>query len=150
MQRPHPPIMIAGGGKRMLSFAAREADIVSLVPQSRNGAIDFRDMTPETTAQRIEWIRQAAGARFDHLELNTVLFGVVATDQRQQAAEELAKAWGTTPEMILNSIHFLVGTIDEMVDDVQMWRARYGISYLLVIQEAMEALAPVVARLAGK
>jgi probable F420-dependent oxidoreductase len=149
LQHPHPPIMIAGGGKRLLSLAAREADIVGLVPKSNNGALDFTDLSPTVTEQRIAWIRQAAGDRFEQLELNTLLFGVVITHQRQAAAEELAQAFGATAELVLNSIHFLVGTVDQMVEDVRMWRERYGISYILVIQRFMDALAPVVARLAG-
>lgn len=150
VQKPHPPIMIAGGGKRMLALAARQADIVAIVPQSRGGKLDFMAMSPAITAQRVEWVREAAGDRLDNLEINTLLFGVVVTQHKQEAAEQLATAWDTTPEQILDSVHFLVGTVDEMIAEVQLWRARYGISYITVIQDYMDALAPVVARLAGQ
>ena len=136
LQRPHPPILIAGGGKRMLSLAAREADIVGLVMQSRGAGLDFMDSTTAATAQQVAaWVRQAAGDRVDSLELNTLLFGVVVTDQRQRAAEQLASVWGITAEQVLDSIHFLVGTVDQMIEDIRMWRERFGISYFLVLPE---------------
>jgi probable F420-dependent oxidoreductase len=148
-QRPHPPIMIAGGGKRMLSLAAREADIVGLMMQSRGPGLDFLDSSTAVTAQQVAWVQQAAGDRFDALEINTLLFGVVVTDQRQRAAEQLARAFGTTAEQVLDSVHFLVGTVDHMSEAIELWRERFGISYILVLPEYMDALAPVVARLAG-
>ena len=105
--------------------------------------------TKASTTQQVEWVRQAAGDRFDDLEINTLLLSVLITDQRQRAAEQLAEAGGTTSEQILDSMHFLVGTVDQMTEDVQRWRDRFGISYILVLPESMDALAPVVARLAG-
>eukprot|EP00919_Chromeraceae_sp_WS-2016_P043285 GHVR01103392.1.p1 GENE.GHVR01103392.1~~GHVR01103392.1.p1 ORF type:complete len:309 (-),score=20.54 GHVR01103392.1:165-1091(-) len=147
VQRPHPPIMIAGGGKRMLSLAAREADIVGLLMPAHSGALDLTAVS--SVATQIEWVRQAAGGRFDDLELNTLVVAVIVTDQRQSAAEELARDWGSTPEQILSSIHCLIGTVEQMVEDVQSWRERFGISYVLVIPELMDAFAPVVAQLAG-
>jgi probable F420-dependent oxidoreductase len=86
-QRPHPPLLIAGGGKSLLSLAAREADIVGLLMGSRDGGLDFSSGSTAATAQRVEWVRQAAGDRFADLEFNTLVFGVVLTDHRQQAAE---------------------------------------------------------------
>ena len=94
-------------------------------------------------------MRQAAGDRFDTLEINTLLFGVVVTDHRQRAAEDLARAVGLTSEQVLDSIHFLVGTVEQITEDIQMWRERLGISYITVGQGSMDAFAPVVARLAG-
>ncbi len=148
-QRPHPPFLIAGGSKRVLSLAAREADIVGLLSPSHSGAIDLTASSTASTTQQVEWVRQAAGDRFDELEINTLLFGVVVTDYRQRAAEDLARAFGLTSEQVLDSIHFLVGTVEQIVEDIQMWRERFGISYVTVIQRYMDALAPVVARLAG-
>jgi len=148
-QRPHPPLFIAGAGKRLLSMAAREADIVGLMMQSRDGGIDFSSGSAAATAERVEWVRQAAGDRYGDLELNTLVFGVVVTDHRQQVAEELARPLGLTGEQLLDTVHFLVGTVDEITEDMQMWRERFGISYITVQQQHMDALAPAVARLAG-
>ena len=94
-------------------------------------------------------MRQAAGDRFDELELNTLLLGVVVTDQRQRSAEDLARAVGLTSEQVLDSVHFLVGSVEQITEDIQRWREQFGISYITVIQEYLDTLAPVVARLAG-
>jgi probable F420-dependent oxidoreductase len=148
-QRPHPPLLIAGGGKRLLSLAAREADIVGLLMASRDGGLGFSSGSMAATAQRVEWVRQAAGDRFADVEFSTLVFGVVLTNHRQQAAEELARPLGLTGEQLLDTVHFLVGTLDQITHDLQMWRERFGISYIIVQQQHMDALAPVVGRLAG-
>jgi probable F420-dependent oxidoreductase len=148
-QRPRPPLLIAGGGKRVLSLAAREADIVGLLMPSRHGALDFTSGSTAATEERVQWVRQAAADRFDELEFNTLLFGVVITDHRQRTAEDLARPLGLTGEQLLDTVHFLVGTVDQMTEDLQMWRERFGISYIVVLPEYRDALAPAVARLAG-
>jgi probable F420-dependent oxidoreductase len=150
VQQPHPPLFIAGGSKRVLSLAAREANIVGLLTRSQGGNLDLTDCSSTATLRRIEWIREAAGERFASLELNTLVLNVTITDHRQQAADDLAQAFGLPAEHILDSIHFLIGTVDQVVEDIQMWRERFGISYIAVIREYMEALAPAVARLAGQ
>ncbi len=88
VQRPHPPIIIGGGGQRVLGIAAREADIVGVNPSLAAGYIGPEVL--ETTSadyyhQRIEWIRQAAGARFDRLELQVLTFLVQVVPDRADA-----------------------------------------------------------------
>lgn len=148
-QRPRPPLFIGGSGKRVLSLAAREADIVGLVMSTAIGQVDFSAISSAATAQQVEWVRQAAGERFASLELNTLVFHVVITDHRQSVAEQIAPDWGTTAEQMLDSVHFLIGTVDQMVETIQMWRERFGISYVTVFPHAMETFAPIVARLGG-
>ena len=157
MQRPHPPILIGGGSRRMLSIAAREADIVSVNVQSTaEGALNLRSFTAEATDQKIELIRQAAGERFEALELNVLVLAIRITDDRQAAAVELASEWDLDLEKIsiaelLESPHFLFGSEEEIVEELQRRRARYGISYFTIFgEEYIEAFAPVVASLAGK
>jgi probable F420-dependent oxidoreductase len=149
VQRPHPPIFIAGGSRRVLSLAAREADSVGLIARSHGGALDMTDCSSAATLQRIEWLRAAAGERFADLELNTLVLHVAITDHRQQAADELSRTLGIPAEQLLDSIHFLIGTVEEIVETIQQWRARFGVTYIVVIREFMETLAPVVSRLAG-
>jgi probable F420-dependent oxidoreductase len=149
IQDPHPPILVAGGGQRILSLAAREGDIIGLLMRSKGPSLDFTDGSVAMTAQRVEWVRQAAGDRFDALEFNTLVFDVVVTDHRHEAAEQIGKQWGVTGEQVLDTVHFLVGTIDQITEEVQMWRERLGISYITVMPDCMETFAPVVARLAG-
>jgi probable F420-dependent oxidoreductase len=162
----HVPLVLGGGGKRILGLAAREADIVSIDPiGTADGKKDFSTISAEAVAQQIGWIRDAAGERFDTLELH-MLYGLVSvTDDRRQAAEQIiaflnnappifVNAIGKSVEEVLASPRCLIGSIDQIIADIQMRRERYGISYITVLEfpgmpSRIEALAPVVARLAG-
>jgi len=151
VQQPHPPIMIGGGSKRILSVAAREADIVGITTRALpDGSKDTTDMTVESTARKVGWIRDAAGDRFDNVEISMVVSHVIVTDDRQGQAERLAGELGLQPTEVLASPLTLIGTIDEMADDLQTCRDRLGLSYIVVQEGNMDALAPVVARLAGQ
>lgn len=152
VQRPHPPILIGGGGRRILSLAAREADIVGLNFNLHGGRIDASvgpDGTAEHTAEKIGWIRDAAGDRFDDLELQVRIHLAMVTDDRVGLAEQLAPALGLTPEAGLASPHSLAGTVEQIVDDLVEQRERFGISSIGISMSAMDEMAPVVARLAG-
>lgn len=150
VQHPHPPIMIGGGSKRILSIAAREANIVSITTRALpDGTKDFPDMTAAATQRKIDWVREAAGDRLPGIELNVMTSNVVVTDDRQAAAERLAGTFGISPAEVLDSPIALIGTVDEIVDQVQERRERYGFSYITIRSESMDDLAPVVARLAG-
>lgn len=149
VQRPYPPFFIGGGSRRILSFAGREADIVGLTPPSFGGGIDWSDVGSASTARQIEWVRQAAGDRFSALELNTLVFKVVITDHPRQAAEQIAVSLDVTPEQVLESIQFLVGTVEGICEEILMWRERFGISYVVVFEGDSDAFGPVVSRLAG-
>jgi probable F420-dependent oxidoreductase len=93
VQKPHPPLLLGGGSKRILSFAAREAHIVGINPKTTSeGGLDFSSITPEATNQKIAWVQEAAGPRFSDIELNYLVFPVV-TDQRRQAAEQKLREW---------------------------------------------------------
>ena len=151
VQRPHPPIVIGGGGRRTLSLAAREASIVSFVPRARpdGGGLDRADFGEAALAEKIEWVRAAAGDRFDSLELNLLIQWVVVSDRPTDAAEQLAASRGVTRDFILETPYTLIGTIDQICETVRRRRERHGISYLTVFDRDLEAFAPVVAKLAG-
>jgi probable F420-dependent oxidoreductase len=151
-QRPHPPVLIGGGGKRMLTIAGREADIVGVNPNLKAGAVGAdvaADATPEAVDRKLGWLRAAAGDRFDDLELNALVFAVVVTDDARETAENMAPLFGITPEDVLATPHTLIGTVDEICEGLQADRERWGFSYVVVQDAAMEALAPVIDRLAG-
>jgi len=116
VQRPHPPILIGGGGQRTLSLAAREASIVGLVPRARRdgGGLDRADFGEAALRQKVDWVRAAAGDRFDSLELHALIQAVVVTAQRVAAAEKLAARFGVARELVLESPYVLVGTVDEI------------------------------------
>jgi probable F420-dependent oxidoreductase len=148
-QRPHPHLYIGGGSKRMLSLAAREADCVGITARSTPKGIDWASATHEANLEKVSWIREAAGERFEQLEIGVPLFVVIPTEDRQGTAQHLAGRLGLTPEQCLSCTHILIGTVDQMVEDLLRRREDYGISSLAVIEAGIETLASVVARLSG-
>ncbi len=152
VQKPHPPVFIGGGGKKLLSLAAREADIIGIhFKAGKDGSSDPSEHSEEAVAQKISWVRQAAGERFPAIELNMLMRAVVITDQRQQAAEEYARqSKQLSIEQSLHSPYLCFGSVEQITEQLQRTREQFGISYFVVGDDYMEALAPVVARLAGQ
>ena len=153
VQKPHPPILLGGGGRRMLGLAAREADIVNVNFDLREGAVNrnlVRTGFAGATDEKLRWITDAAGDRLGRIELSVTIFLANITDDREAVAAVMAAGFGAEPEDILAMPHFLIGTVDQVVEDLQRRRERYGISYVIVPGEVDETFAPVVARLAGK
>jgi probable F420-dependent oxidoreductase len=155
VQRPHPPLLIGGAGKRVLTLAAREANIASLtVKGTAEGGLDWESISPAATAQKVAWVREAAGERWDRLELHLMAIFVTVTDEPRQAAATMIGDWDITNQLgsdeLLASPHALIGPEDEIVETLLALRQRFGISYVSVFQEAMEAFAPIVARLSGQ
>ncbi len=151
-RRPHPLILIGGGGKRVLGIAAREADIVGVNPSLAAGYVG-REVVATTTAeyyrQRVQWIREAAGERFDQLELQCLTFVVQIVPNRREAVEQMAGLMSLTPEEVDGSPLTMIGTTDEITESLLQRRETFGFSYIVVHEAEMEAFAPVVAALAG-
>ena len=150
VQRPRPPVMVGGSRRRVLSFAARAADIVSIanVPFDE---VNTAGRTPaEEAAYRFGVVRDAAGERFGDLEIESSPFFVRVTDEPEAAAAKLAEALGAPPAVLLNHPNVLIGTVDEIVDRLQERREVFGPNYITVQQSEAERFAPVAARLAGK
>ena len=151
VQRPHPPIAIGGGGRRTLTLAAREASIVGLVPRARRdgSGLDMTDLSDAATREKLEWVRSAAGDRFDSLEIHALIQAVAVGERRTAAADQLASRFKVARDVVLETPYVLLGTIEEICETLWERRERYGISYLTVFERDMEVFAPVVARLAG-
>ncbi|MBX6342829.1 MAG: TIGR03621 family F420-dependent LLM class oxidoreductase, partial [Thermomicrobiaceae bacterium] len=153
-QRPHPPILIGAGGRRMLSLAAREADIIGVLTTSTANGVLADDPTlrlAESVSRQIGWIREAAGDRFDRIELSMVASLTIA-DDRQRAAEELIRARGwreITPEQVLAMPSVFIGSPERIAEEMQARRERYGFSYYVISSQSMAAASLIVARLAG-
>lgn len=151
VQKPHPPIFIGGGGRRMLSIAAREADIIGLAikVQANGSGPDPRDIAV-SLAQKIAWIEEEAGERFENIELNIQTWAVAITDDREQAAERLAQQFPLPVKILLNIPYLLIGTEDEIISQIEGYRSKLGISYFSVFERHMEEFAPIVSRLSGR
>jgi probable F420-dependent oxidoreductase len=147
---PQVPIYIGGGGKRVLQLAAREADIVGFVPRNHAKGLDMQSATAEATAQKVEWVREAAGDRFSQLELSSMVFVVVISNDRDHVAQQMGRQFGLSPAQTLGASHVLIGTVDQIVDELLLRRERYGISYIEIHNRNIDVFAPIVARLADK
>ena len=147
------PIMLAGGKEKMLTLAGEKADIIGINPGLAAGVIDEqagRDATLERTDQKLEWVRSAAGARFDSLTIQTRIHLAMITDDREAVAKEMAPLLGITAEEALASPHALVGTVDQVVDEVLSWRERWGFSYISIDAGSIDDFAPVIEALDGR
>jgi probable F420-dependent oxidoreductase len=152
VQQPHPPIIIGAGAKRMLSYAAREADIISVNFDLSPGAVNADVVTTgtaELTSGKIDLIREAAGPRFDDIELSVTVFMAALHENRQQLAELVAGSFGQPPELVLESPHFCAGTEEQIIEQLQERRERYGFSYIVFSGGSHEAMLPIVSKLAG-
>ena len=158
VQRPHPPFLIGGTRERVLRIAAREADIVGI--DLRQDRESLPDAFPERMDVRVRWIREAAGDRFERLELSVLrLLGDIAiTNAPLRVASELARRYergtGLTidPRDILESPYSLIGSVPELVAKLRRNRDRWGINSILVgwlDEPDLGTLAPVVEQLAG-
>jgi probable F420-dependent oxidoreductase len=155
VQRPRPPLLIGGGGARVLGLAARHADIVGINGTMHAGHVGpeaFASMTAAAVDDKVLVARRAAEAagRLDAIEWNVRAFFVQVTDDRRRAAEALGSALGLGAEELLATPFALLGTPGQIVEDLLERRERWGFSYVIVGGNDVEPLAPVVAELAGR
>jgi probable F420-dependent oxidoreductase len=156
VQQPHVPFLIGGGGRRTLKLAAREADIVGLAPRILSGQrADPASITWAATEEKIGWVREAAGDRFDELAFNVYPSqwpititddlhgeaGKVVDRMRERTGQELSE------QEVIDSPHIFIGSVDRFVEKFGELRERLGISSFLV--GSLDELGPVVERLAG-
>ena len=152
VQKPHPPFLLGGGGKKMLTLAGREANIVHLNFNLNEGRLNptmVRTGLAGATDEKVSWIREAAGSRFGEIELGLTIFRASVTEERDAVAAAFAPAMELEPSDILELPHFLVGTVERIVEDLQARRERFGVSHIVLPDDAADDLAPVVERLAG-
>jgi probable F420-dependent oxidoreductase len=156
VQRPHPPFFIGGGGRRTLSLAGREADIVGLAPRIlRSGGVDGASLTLAATREKIGWVRDAAGDRFESLEFNVYpsTWPVTVTDdlrgEARRVIDSLRSRTGVelTEDEVIDSPHIFIGSIDRLVEKFLQLREELGISSILL--GMIDELTPVLERLAG-
>jgi probable F420-dependent oxidoreductase len=149
------PIMIGGGNKRILNLAGRVADIVGiLVTNVASGvaANDPRGRSSEAVMQRIEWVKDGAGERFEDIEFNSAV-DVVITDDRCVATESFIEQrhWqGISVEQVWDMPNVFVGTVDQIVDEMYARRETFGFSYYWISDAVMDVFAPVVSHITGK
>jgi probable F420-dependent oxidoreductase len=152
VSQPHPKVVIGGGGKRVLGIAGREADIVGVNPNLKAGYVGpevAESARPERWRERIDWVKQAAGARFDDIELQILTFLVQIVPNAKEIYEQYAPLFGMTPEELPDVPVGIVGTVDEVCELLQKRREELGFNYIVIHDAEVDAFAPVVDRLTG-
>jgi probable F420-dependent oxidoreductase len=157
-----PAILVGGGSARILGMAGRLADIISVsTPASPDGRVDMPKISLEAVERKVSWIRAAAVDRFDQIELNMTMRDVRIADDRRAAARQLLAEWASVPdrlanvdqvteEDVLDSPHVAIGSVEEIVEQLETARERWGFAYIEVSSSDAQAIAPIVERLAGR
>jgi len=146
-----PRIMIGGGAPKVLGIAGQLADIVSINFNNSAGKIGAKGIgsgTAEGTAEKVGWIRDGAGDRFDDIEIEIAAYFTTVTNKTEPTVAAMAGAFGMAPEVLAAHPHALIGSTDEIIETLQRRRADYGISYITVGDTVLDSFAPVVAALA--
>ena len=158
-QQPRPQILLVAGGPRMTRLAANEADIVAINPAKKSNAEwadqNVGDASFEAVDRKVNAIRETAGARFDDIELQIVVPFVVPTDDRDGTAQAIADSLPADPgidvsaKTVLSSPFVLIGTEDQICETLIERRERWNLSYYVFNDDSIDAVAPIVSRLAG-
>ena len=155
VQHPHPPILIGGGGKRVLSYAAREADIIGINGTMTAGVVGpeaIGTMTAAAVTEKVDIVRDAAGPRLADIEMNIRAFFVKVTKDAAEAratVDGVAQMIGVTTDMVEETPFALIGPPEKLVEDLIARRERWGFSYVIVGAEDIDSFAPVVTALNG-
>ena len=153
LQKPCPPVLIGGGGKRVLSIAAREADIVGINGTLHAGVIGTEavaTMTADAVDEKVAIVAEAGAHRLADIEINIRTFFVKVTDDRAGMINAVAGMFKIPAELIEDSPFGLIGSVDSIIESIHAARERWGFSYFIVGGENIEEIAPVVAALKGK
>ncbi len=146
VQRPHPKIVLGGGGPRVLRLAAREADVINLTMRVRadGGGPDRSDAGLDAFLKKIDIVRTAAGERYDAIELGTSVLQVGVRKQEAAWSAADSSRQDETPQVLL-------GSHDEIVEKLRRWRDEHDLSYFVLHNEPdLDAFTPIVEELAGR
>jgi probable F420-dependent oxidoreductase len=152
IQRPHPPILVGGGGMKLLAVAARQADIIQVMPriQGPGQPIDAGEFTAATYKDKIDHIKAVAGERFPEIELGTQLLLATVTDDPDGAVAEFAAGHGIRRDDLRDSPLVAVGSLNQVCDKLLAVRDEYGISYFACpVGARPSSLAPIIDKVAG-
>ncbi|HXW80560.1 MAG TPA: TIGR03621 family F420-dependent LLM class oxidoreductase [Acidimicrobiales bacterium] len=161
VQRPGPPLLLGGGGRRLLSLAATEADIVSVLPASaRAGLLRASQLGFQAFKDKVDFVRQVAGERGADLEIHVLVFdGALSTDRRAAAEAFLGQSHErlhqfafdaeVTIDDLLGSPYFAFGTVEEVTEHLLRMRQETGASYFVVFPHLTDMFGQVIDRLAN-
>lgn len=147
-----PPVVIGGGGKKVLTIAAQMADTVGVNPNLAAGVVGpevAKTALGEIYRERIKWIKEAAGDRFDSLDLQVLTFMTAIVPNRAEMIANIAPMFDISPELADDIPLLMIGTEEEIIEQLQKRREELGFNDIVVQGDAMDAFAPIVSKLAG-
>ena len=148
-----PPLLIGGGGKRVLSYAAREADIIGINGTMTAGVVGpeaLSTMTAESVDEKVAIVAAAGAHRINDIEMNIRTFFVKVTNDRAATVDGISSMFGVSKDMIDASPFALIGSVEKCIEQLLERRERWGFSYTIVGAENIDECAPIVAALRGK
>jgi probable F420-dependent oxidoreductase len=146
------PLMVGGGGPRVLTLATTVADIVAIATQNNTGKpfpANAIDTSREAFAKKAAIVEKVAAEHDRHPEIAVRVMACEVTDDRRAAVERIAQAWSVEPEVVQDSPYVLIGSPDGIVEHIQGLAADFGVSYYVSSFPAAMQLGPVIARLKG-
>jgi probable F420-dependent oxidoreductase len=153
VQKPHPPLVVGGGSRRLLTLAGQLADVVNvhtnLGAEHVVGDQSKADLSTEAARLRFEWVREGAASRLQEIELGLRIFAASVTDRPESAAAELGRRWQLGAAALLESPYALVGSLDHITEGLMKRRQEFGATYFTWNEPEMEMMAPIVRRLAA-
>jgi probable F420-dependent oxidoreductase len=147
-----PKFLIGGGGRRVLRYAGAHVEIVGVNASIHSGEIDSaaaQDGHPDRIDEKVAWVREGAGDRFDDLELNAWLAAAEVTEDSTAVAAFLGELFGVDTADALASPLVLVGSPGEIAEILAARRERWGYSYHVIPGDRVRDFAPIVASLSG-
>src|SRR5205823_14955 len=144
-----PPIMLGGAGKRMLTLAAKQADILNFPDRPSQGVSSAGNPALGiTTEEQMAVVKLAAGERYEQLELSSLCLPRL-TDDVDGTYEKLAQQMQTTPDIVRAMPGTLIGSVEAIVEKLLANRERFDLSYRVIPGAAPNAMAPEALPLAG-
>jgi probable F420-dependent oxidoreductase len=158
---PPPPILVGGGSPRIMGIAGRLADIISVATRATaDGRVDMPNISLAAVEDKVKRVREAAGERFEHIQLNVTVRELKVTSDRHATARELLNRWTSVPGManvdqlseedVLESPFVAIGTLDQIVEQFERARERWGFAFLEIYNSDIEAVAPLIEKLNGR
>lgn len=147
-----PPVVIGGGGKKVLTIAAQMADTIGVNPSLAAGVVGpeaAKSALGDVYRERIGWIKDAAGDRFDQLDLQVLTFMTSIVPNRDEVLANIAPMFDIAPELASDIPLLMVGTEEEIVEQLQKRREEFGFNDIVVQGDVMDTFAPIVAKLTG-
>ena len=148
-----PPLLIGGGGKRVLTYAAREADIIGINGTLTAGVVGpeaLSTMTAESVDEKVAIVAAAGAHRINDIEMNIRTFFVKVTNDRAATVDGISSMFGVSKDMIDASPFALIGSVEECIEQLLERRERWRLSYSIVGAANIDECAPIVAALRGK